>query len=185
MSLTPSERSERDERIAEIAQVVAAAQPGPWFFTLVPEDEGNVCIKHEHWDIYRNEADVEVERSEPGILVGKIEQRAVNVACVLGDAPDLHVIANAPYYIAFLLSELRSSLAREAEAKKDAERVTWLEHALRHPDAELGTCIGDVFLSGGHRGVYIEVGDKVQESRGETLREALDVLAAPKETTKP
>ena len=124
--MSPSDRMSRDARrdanMAAIEQALAVAKPGPWYFALVEESEGNVCITHGHWDVYRYEADVEVQRSEPGATVAKLEQREANVACVLADAPELHLIANAPAYLAFLLAELRASLLREAEyAKPEVE----------------------------------------------------------------
>jgi hypothetical protein len=137
-----------ESRISEIRQTIAAASPGPWYFTLVEADEGNVCISHEHWDLWRLELEPEVLRSEPGVLEAKLEARCVNVGCVIAEAPDMHLIANSRAFLEALLAErdgMKAEIARLSEHAKewrdvanqralemidlsaDAERMDWLE----------------------------------------------------------
>jgi hypothetical protein len=117
-----------ESRISEIRETIAAASPGPWYFTLVEASEGNVCISHEHWDLWRQELEPEVLRSEPGVLEAKLEPRCVNVACVIAESPDMHLIANSRAFLEALLAEREGMKAEIARLTKLnlGEGETWL-----------------------------------------------------------
>jgi hypothetical protein len=102
-----SPEATRDTGVSEIRARLAAATKGPWLVVVVPECDGNVCIKHEHFDLYRREADVDIVRQEPGFVEVKIgETRDVNVGCFLGEKGDAEFIAHAPADMEWLLDEL-------------------------------------------------------------------------------
>lgn len=94
-------------RMARITARLAKATPGPWHWTFVPGDEGNVCVKHDHYDVYRNELQTNVKRNEPGIAEAEIESTVVNVGCYLGESADAILIANAPADLTWLINRLR------------------------------------------------------------------------------
>ena len=95
-----------DGRLARIRTRLNNATQGPWHSVAVAADEGNVCIRHTHYDLFRYEPHYESTRQEPGLTEGTLSHREVNVGCYLGDADDAIFIANARADVEALLREV-------------------------------------------------------------------------------
>lgn len=130
--------------LAALRALVEKAPALPYHRETIGECDGNLCIKHEHHDVYRIELEVtESEPRTPGFTKGAIYGRCVNVACVLdGD--------NGFAELAVAAVNALPALLDRVERGEEAVRafVAWLDAENSRPD--YGTQTRDTHPEGEH-----------------------------------